>query len=55
MGAHWVEGYHDVVGCYDHALHTRVVILGDVQRLVGVCPILTKNLDECCEKHPQKD
>jgi hypothetical protein len=31
-----------------------MVILGDVQRLVGICPILTTNWDELDEKHPQR-
>jgi hypothetical protein len=54
MGAHWVVGYLGVVGYYDHAHHVRVVVLGEVQRPIGVCPKLTTSLDELVEKHPQR-
>jgi hypothetical protein len=49
-----VVGYREAMGCYDHALHIRVIICGDVQRLVGVFPILTTNLDELDEQHLQR-
>jgi hypothetical protein len=52
MGVHWVVGYYKLVGCYDHALHMRVVILGNVQRLVDVYLILIANSNEIDEKHP---
>jgi len=43
MGAHCVVTYQEVFTCYHHALPMRVVILGDVQRLASVCPILITN------------
>jgi hypothetical protein len=42
------------MGCCDHALPMRVVTLRDVQRLVGVNPILATNRDELYEKCPQR-
>jgi hypothetical protein len=49
-----VIGYWEIVGCYDHAIHVRMVIFGELQILFGVFPILTTNLDELDEKHPQR-
>jgi hypothetical protein len=52
MDVHWVTGYQEVVGFHDHAFHVRVIIFGELQRLVDVFPILTKYLDELDEKNP---
>lgn len=52
MAAHWVVGYLEAVGFYDHGLHMQVVILGDDQRLTGVYLILTTNQDELDVKLP---
>jgi hypothetical protein len=41
------------MGCYDHALHVRAVILGEVQIPACVCQILTTDQGELYEKHPQ--
>jgi hypothetical protein len=54
METHLVVGYQEVMGCYDYSLHKRVIIHGDVQRLVSVCPIIISNLDELDGKHPQR-
>jgi hypothetical protein len=53
-GAHWMVGYLGVVGYYDHSLHVRVVVLGEVQIPIGVCPKITTNLDELAKKHTQR-
>lgn len=49
-----VVGYIGSVGYYDHVHHMRVVVLGEVKRLVGVCPKLTTSLDELTKKCSQR-
>jgi len=54
MGIHWVIAYLRVAGYHDHAHYMRVIVLVEVQILIGVCPKLTASLDEFIEKHPQR-